>query len=176
MIQGDDLARIFSFDTPVLEIVLRGTFMYLGLFLLMRFILKRQAGTMSIADLLLVVLLADAASNGMAGDYRSVPDGLLLVTVLILWNFLLDVLGHRFPAIHRLVHPPSQPLIRDGKLLHRHLRREFMTEEELLSYLRQHGVLKIEDVKLAFIEGDGTVSVIRKDGQEAEPSQRTEPF
>nr|MBP7571903.1 DUF421 domain-containing protein [Acidobacteriota bacterium] len=74
---GVDWGRVFAFDTPWLEIVVRGTAIYLGLFLLLRLVLKRQAGTVGITDLLVIVLIADAAQNAMADDYRSVPDGLL---------------------------------------------------------------------------------------------------
>lgn len=49
--------------------------MYIALFVLLRVILKRQAGTLGMTDLLLVTLLADASQNAMAGQYNSVPDG-----------------------------------------------------------------------------------------------------
>ncbi len=157
---GVDWGRVFAFDTPWLEIVVRGTAIYLGLFLLLRLVLKRQAGTVGITDLLVIVLIADAAQNAMADDYRSVPDGLLLVAVIIFWSHALDWLGYRFPVLNRLVHPPPLPLIRDGRLLRQNMRRELMTEEDLLSQLREQGVLDIKDVKVACMEGDGRVSVV----------------
>lgn len=59
-------SEIFVPTHSIVEMIVRGTIMYLGIFTLMRFILKRQTGGLSIPDLLLVVLLADAAQNGMA--------------------------------------------------------------------------------------------------------------
>lgn len=163
---GVDWGRVFAFDTPWLEIVVRGTAIYLGLFLLLRLVLKRQAGTVGITDLLVIVLIADAAQNAMADDYRSVPDGLLLVAVIIFWSHALDWLGYKFPVLNRLVHPPPLPLIRDGRLLRQNMRRELITEEDLLAQLREQGVLDIEDVKVACMEGDGQVSVVPFDKQQ----------
>lgn len=78
-----DWAKLFEFSTPALEIVVRGTVMYLALFAMLRFILRRETGSLGITDLLVVVLVADAAQNGMAGSYRSISDGLLLVATII---------------------------------------------------------------------------------------------
>src|SRR5436190_402906 len=69
--------RMFGLDTPLLEIFLRGTIMYLGLFLMLRVIRRREAAELGVTDLLVVVLLADAAQNAMAGEYTSITDGIL---------------------------------------------------------------------------------------------------
>lgn len=83
---GADWRTVLLPATPVLEIALRGSVIYLTLFALLRFVLRRQAGTLSIGDLLVVVIIADAAQNAMADDYRSIPDGVLLVAVIVFWN------------------------------------------------------------------------------------------
>jgi uncharacterized membrane protein YcaP (DUF421 family) len=57
----------------ILEMMLRGTIMYVALFLILRFLTRRQFGQLGIADLLVIVLIADAAQNAMAHEYRSVP-------------------------------------------------------------------------------------------------------
>lgn len=151
---------MFACDVSPLEIFFRGTFMYLSLFAMLRAILKRQSGTFGLSDMLVIVLLADAAQNGMAGSYRSVPDGLVLVATLIFWNYAINFLGYRFKAVGRLVHPPPLKLIEDGKLLRRNMRRELVTQEELMSQLREHGVESPVAVRAAYIEGDGEISVI----------------
>lgn len=167
-----DWAAIFLPETPLLEIFLRGSVMYLGLFLLLRVILKREAGTVGITDLLIVVLLADAAQNGMAGSYRSVTDGLLLVATLIFWAYFLNWLGYRFPRFQRLVHPPALLLVENGRMLKRNMRKEFITEDELLSMLREQGVDDVSAVRRAFMEGDGKISVITGDHQRHKPEER----
>ncbi len=161
--------RLFAFETPWLEIVVRGTAIYLGLFLLLRLVLKRQAGTVGITDLLVIVLIADAAQNAMADDYKSISDGILLVCVIIFWSHALDWLGYAFPSLNRFVHPPPLPLIRNGQLLRQNMRRELITHEELMTQLREQGVLDIKEVKMACMEGDGRVSVVPFEKQESSP-------
>ena len=90
MFEPVDWQAVLLPHTPLLEIFVRGSLTYLGLFLLLRVLLKREAGSLGITDTLLVVMLADAAQNGMADDYRSVTDGLVLVATLIFWNVLLN--------------------------------------------------------------------------------------
>jgi uncharacterized membrane protein YcaP (DUF421 family) len=151
---------MFSLDVHPLEIFLRGTLMFLGLFVLMRVILKRQTGAVSTSDLLLITLLADASQNGMAGEYKSLSDGMLLVGTIIGWSYTLDWLAFRFPALERLIEPSPVELIRDGKLLRRNMRKEMVTEAELLGHLRQEGIEDPSKVKTSRIESDGHISVV----------------
>lgn len=153
-------------DTPLLEIFIRGTLVYLGLFIMLRVLLRRQSGTVGIGDMLVLVLIADAAQNAMANDYHSVPDGLLLVGTIIGWSYALDWLGYHVPAIQRFVYPPPLPLVRDGKLLRRNMRRELITEEELMSQLRQNGIDSLDQIEQACMEGDGQISFVKRGEKE----------
>lgn len=166
-----DWARLFVLDTPILEIVLRGTIMYLALFVLLR-VLRREAGTVGMSDLLVLVLIADAAQNGMAGSYTSITDGLLLCGVIIGWSYGLEWLGARSPRIERLIYPGPIPLIRNGKVLHRNMRRQLITMDELTSHLRTEGVTEIADVRLAALEGDGQISVVTAGPRRRTPRRR----
>lgn len=157
---------------PALEIIIRGTVVYLVLFTLLRVILKRQSGIVGISDLLVVVLIADAAQNAMAGEYHSITDGLILVATIIFWSYALDWLGFHFPWIQRMVRPPALPLIRDGKLLPRNLRKELITKEELFSELHEQGIEDISIVKDAYMEGDGRISVIKYTEEQHQQDRR----
>lgn len=167
-----DWEHVFVPSTSLLEIVVRGTVMYLALFLLLRLVLKRETGAIGISDLLVVVLIADAAQNGMADDYRSIPDGLILVGTIVFWSWALNWLGFRFPLFQRLVHPNPLPLIKDGRLLRKNMEKELITEGELMSQLRLQGVDNIEDVSSAHMEGDGRISVIEQNGARRGTSDR----
>jgi uncharacterized membrane protein YcaP (DUF421 family) len=158
-----DWRGIFWPETPLLEIVVRGTVMYLGIFVLLRALLRREAGMVALPDILMIVLLADAAQNGMADDYRSMTDGILLVGVIVFWNLALDRLTYRFPLIARLVHPPPLPLVRDGRLIRANLRQESVSLDELWSRLRAYEVEELADVKAAYIEANGEITVITRD-------------
>lgn len=158
---GDiDWARVLLPDTPLLEIVVRGTIMYMTLFVLLRVVLRRQAGAMGITDLLVVVLLADAAQNGLAGAYQSIADGTVLVATIIFWSYAFDWLGFHFPLFQRFLQPPPLPLVRNGHLLRRNMRHELITLDELMSQLREQGVSDLKQVEAAFMEGDGHISCV----------------
>jgi uncharacterized membrane protein YcaP (DUF421 family) len=155
-----DWERIFYPQTPLLEIFIRGTTVYLGIFFLLRVVLKREAGTVGMTDLLVIVLLADAAQNAMADNYESVSDGIFLLVVIIFWSHMLNFLGYYFPKFQRLIHPPPLLLIVNGRMIKKNLRKEFITDDELLSQIREQGIGEIKDVKEAYMESDGRISVI----------------
>lgn len=159
-----DFASLFAIGMHPLELVVRGTAMYWFLFLLFRFVLRRDAGSIGIADVLLLVLIADAAQNAMAGSYESITDGVILVSTIAGWNWLVDFAAWRSPALRRVLEPQPLPIVRGGRLLRRNMRRELITIEELMSQLREHGLESLEQVESATMEADGQISVIRRDG------------
>jgi uncharacterized membrane protein YcaP (DUF421 family) len=158
--------EIFVPSIAIAEIILRGSLTYLALFLLMRFVLKREAGTIGIADLLMVVLIADAAQNAMASEYRSVTEGIVLVSTIIFWNYALDWLSYRFPLLRRFIQPEPLLLMKEGKMHKRNMRKELITEEDLRAELREHGVEDLAEVKEARMEEDGHISVIKRGTKE----------
>ena len=155
-----------------IEIFIRGTVMYLGIFALLRGVLKREAGTVGITDLLVVVLLADAAQNSLASDSKALIDGLLLVATIVAWAFLLNWLGYRFSRFQRIIHPRPLPLVRDGALLRHNMRKELVTEDELMTQLRLQGCEDLDNVRAAYMEGDGQISIITANGEHNQRSQR----
>jgi uncharacterized membrane protein YcaP (DUF421 family) len=157
---------VFIPDTPVVEIFVRGTIVYLAIFALLRFVLARQSGNVGVSDLLVIVLIADAAQNAMASEYKSVPDGLLLVTTIVFWSYALDWLAYHFPTLRRLIHPRPLELIHDGKVNRRNLRRELITLDELKAQLREQGIEELDRVRCAFMEGDGRISVVNDEEEQ----------
>lgn len=156
-----DWHALFVPSGSLLEIMIRGTLIYLLLILLLR-LLRREAGQVGIADLLVIVVIADAAQNAMAGSYNSITEGALLIFTIIGWDYLLDTLSLYSPRVRRWLHPDPLPLIHDGRVLRRNLRRALISHEELLSRLRQDGIAHESDVARCYLEGDGHISVIPK--------------
>ncbi len=161
MIAGVDWADVFGLSTPVVEIVVRGSAVYWFLFIIFRFVIRRDIGSVGVADVLIIVLVADASQNGMAGEYTSVTDGLILIATLIGWNVLLDWLAFRYRFVRRFAEPSTLMLVRNGRLLPKNMRREFITEEELWTQLRKEGIEHLSQVKAVYLEPDGNFSVIR---------------
>jgi uncharacterized membrane protein YcaP (DUF421 family) len=163
-----DWHAVFAPTGSILELMIRGSLMYL--FILAGFrVFRREAGSLSVSDLLVIVLIADAAQNGMAGEYRSWTEGAIVAGTIIALNFALDWLAYRFRMIHWLLHPPALLLIRDGQIQRRNLRSEMITREDLLQQLREQGIDDVRDVKKCFLESDGRISVIRKTPDRSSP-------
>lgn len=160
-----DLGTIFQPDVSIVEIFIRGTVMYVSVFVLLRVIVKQAAAGLNLADLLLIVLIADAAQNGMAGEYSSIADGLVLVATLAFWSLMIDWLGYHFEFIGRFLHPGPVELVRDGIENRRHMRRELISHDELMTHIRKAGTDDLSQVKRAWVEGNGDISVVLKEGQ-----------
>ena len=110
-----DWKSVFVPSLSILEIILRGSLIYLFLFIVLR-VLRRGAGALGISDLLVVVLIADAAQNAMGSEYKSVTEGVILVLTIVGWDYLLDWLGFRIPALRPILRPRALVLVKDGKV------------------------------------------------------------
>jgi len=159
-----NLTELFSIHVSPVELIVRGTLMYWFIFLMIRFVLRRDAGGVGIADILLVVLIADAAQNGMSNEYKTVAEGFVLMGTLMFWNFLLDWAGYHSETLNRFLEPQPLLLIRKGRYLARNMRREYVTQEDLEGELRKKGVASVSDVERAYMESDGSFSVISRGG------------
>jgi uncharacterized membrane protein YcaP (DUF421 family) len=157
-----DWHNVFIPSLGIAEMVVRGALMYLALFAILRFIGRRQAGHFGPADLLVIVLIADAAQNGLGKDYESVTEGIVLVLTIVAWEYALDWAAWRYPFLRPFLKPPALTLVRDGKLVPSALRKEMLSEEELDGQLREQGIEELSEVKLARLEGDGRLSVIQR--------------
>lgn len=155
-----DWYKVFVPSTSVSELFVRGTLVYLMLFAILRFLPNRQIGTVGISDLLVVVLFAEAAQNAMASNYTAISDGLILVGTIIFWSYILNWLGFKFRRFERFLNPPPTPLVINGKMIRQNMEQQLLTQDELMSILRKQGLQKMSEVKLAFMEPDGNISVI----------------
>src|SRR4029453_5038501 len=164
--------QMFVPSGSLLELVVRGSLMYLLILAGFR-LFRREAGSLSVSDLLVVVLIADAAQNGMAGEYKSLTEGAIVVATIFAWNYALDWLAYRSRFVYWLLHPPSLLLIRNGHIQYRNLRSELITKADLLQQLREQGVEDIGSVKKCFLESDGKMSVIRENGDQ-QPQRRSD--
>jgi uncharacterized membrane protein YcaP (DUF421 family) len=147
--------------TSVLEIFIRGTFTYWAIFLLLRFF-RRGTGQFSVSDILLIILIGDAAQNAMAGEYNSITEGIILIATLVFWDVAIDWMGFKSGGLRKFLQAEPNLLVIDGEFQHRNMRRELITEDDLRAYLREKGVDNIRNVKACYLEGSGNLSVLEK--------------
>src|SRR5262245_30749707 len=128
-----DWGELFLPQMTLAEILIRGTVVYVSLCLLLRIVLKRQTGKVSLADLLVVTVIAGVARNPLVRDAYSISDGLAVTVVVLAWNYAMDFLSYYVPLVHMLFHPVPVVLVRDGQVDKDVLRCELITESQLRS-------------------------------------------
>jgi uncharacterized membrane protein YcaP (DUF421 family) len=112
------------------------------------------------------VLIADASQNAMAGGSNSVANGILLVAVIIGWSYFINWLAYRWPFFERLTKPRKLLLVVNGKMIRRNMRKELVTQEELMTEIRKAGCNSLTQVKTAYMESDGSISIIENEKNE----------
>lgn len=166
-----DWAALFIPQNAIAETMIRGTLVYLLLFLVLRFFLNRQAGAIGIPDILVIVLIVEATTDAL-GKNESITDTAILISTVMAWSFGIQWICFHVPALEFLISSPKVKLIDNGKVLRRNMRRELVTDEELMSLLRTQGIDDPKDVRAAYIEGSGDISVIRNDTGETSPGRK----
>lgn len=165
MLLDIDWKLLFIPDASLLEMIIRGSVLYIVIFFIIRFIPNRQVGGVGMNDLLLIVLVASAATNALAGDHKSITNGIVLVGTIIFWSYVFNWLGYRVEFMHRIFQPRPKQLIKDGEMLQDNMQKELITEEELKGKLRRQGVTDVKVVQEAHVESDGQVSVVKKQSE-----------
>jgi uncharacterized membrane protein YcaP (DUF421 family) len=154
---------MFELEVPAVQIVARTVIVYLVLFLALRVAGKREIGQMTTFDLVLILLVANAVQNAMVGPDTSLTGGLIAAGVLIGGNALVDRTADRIPWLRRTIEGSPTLLVKDGQIILPNLRREGIDADEVLMALREHGVGSLQDVQIAVLETDGSISVVPVD-------------
>jgi uncharacterized membrane protein YcaP (DUF421 family) len=151
---------MFEMGTAAWAIAARSALVYLAVFVGLRLAGKRELGQMTVFDLVVVLLIANAVQNAMVGADFSVQGGIIAAFVLLLLNRGVAFLRLRGGTWGRLIEGTPTVLVEDGEPIEPHLRREGLERAELEMILREHGVESIDHVKLAVLETDGSVSIV----------------
>ena len=157
-----------------IEILGRTAVIYLLVLIGVRLSGKREVGQMTPFDLTLLLLLSNSVQNAMTGPDTSLVGGVVAACTLLLMNyFVADVAGinRRF---RKFIQGSPTLLIHNGELLIPHLAREHVSVDEVERALREHGIAHVQDVSLAVLEVDGSISVLKYDDvkPEAQPHKR----
>lgn len=158
------MAEVFGITKPIWEIVARGTVAYFALIVLVRVIPKRNAGHISPNDMLTLIVIGGMGTDAITGGSTSVSDILLMVGLIVGWGYLFDAIEYRFPVFRGMLRHPQTSLVDHGRLIKRNMRREMVTEDELMAVLRKQGIDDVSSVRSACLEADGEISVIAESG------------
>jgi uncharacterized membrane protein YcaP (DUF421 family) len=155
---------MLKLDAPVWNITLRTAVVYLVALIGLRLAGKREMGQMTVFDLVVLLLIANAVQNAMVGPDTSLTGGVLAAVVLLVVNAAVARLRLHWPRLRRLVEGSPTLLVLHGEVLADHLRREGLDQETLEAALREHGVADVADVEMAVLEIDGSISVVPAGG------------
>jgi uncharacterized membrane protein YcaP (DUF421 family) len=154
---------MFHPGTPVLGIVLRTLAVYFVVLFGLRIFGKRQLGQMSIGDLVMILLIANAVQNAMVGPDTSLIGGLVAAMVLLVVNVLVVRALSRNSRAERFFEGTPTLLVKDGNYVEANLRHEGLARDEVDMAIREHGIGDASTVRVAYLEPDGTISVIPMD-------------
>lgn len=151
---------MFELEYPLAELIFRGAFLFILFMVLFRILPRRTGGELAPMDLVFLFLITEAASHSL-GDFSSLGDGTVQILTFMALNYAINKLSFHFPRFERIAEHEPLPIIKDGKVIPRNLRKEAITSDELQGGMRLNGIEDIAEVKLAYVEGDGKLSFVK---------------
>lgn len=154
----------WHFGVAPLELVVRSVVVYAIFLVALRVSGKRELGQFTLFDFAAVLLAANALQPAMTGPDASLPGAVVILVSLFALNRLVAMARRRFMTVRRLLDVPPTILAKNGEWLPDALASEDLDDEDLEAALREHGLDRVSDVKLAVLEHDGSISVVPNDG------------
>ncbi len=145
-----------------MDIVLRGVFVFVFLYVLMRMIGRRELSSLEPFDLILLIVLGDAVQQGLTQDDYSLTGAFLAIGTIAIMQVTVSYANFRFPKLRPVLDGEPIVVVQDGKPIEKNLRRERVTIDDLAAAARQQNIAKIEDVQWAVMETSGAISFIKK--------------
>jgi uncharacterized membrane protein YcaP (DUF421 family) len=157
-----DLQRIFLGDVPIafaLEIVFRTAFLFMFTLVMLRFVGQRGIGQLSLFEFAIIIALGSAVGDPMF--YPDVPllHGMIVITVIIVLQRILILLTIRNDPVQKFVEGSPCRLVADGRVDLEGKNRAKLSSEEIFMELRRSGAEQLGQIKRAYLEADGKVSV-----------------
>lgn len=153
---------LFHLGIPAWQFLVRAVVIDAVLIVALRVFGKRELGQFTLYDLVLILLVANAVQPAMTGPDTSLSGGLVIIGVLVLFNWFLGRLD-RYRVFHRLLVPDPRIVIRNGAFVARALAAEDVNRDEVETAIREHGLRDVGEVSLGVLEPDGTISIVPRD-------------
>lgn len=160
---------MFQLDQNLWHLVTRAAMVYGAMLVMVRLSGKRTVGQFTPFDLLVVMLLSESVSNALTGGDESVPGGLVSAATLIALNGLVGLATAHSSRMERLVEGEPVLIGRDGQLFAAVMRRHRVAQGDLQRALREADC-ELEDMRYAFLEADGSISIQQQKPPSPSPS------
>jgi uncharacterized membrane protein YcaP (DUF421 family) len=155
--------NMFHLPVPIIEKLLRPVIVYLVLVLLLRLFGKRELAQLNPFDLVVLLSLSNTVQNAIIGDDNSVTGGIIGAFSLLAINWFVVRLLFRSPRLTRALEGRPVTLIRDGQIDLKALKREALTQEELIEVIHRQGFEHIHEVHRCDLEPNGSFYVEARD-------------
>jgi len=143
-----------------MDTVLKTIVVYFALLLILRLSGRRALGQLSTFDLVVFLIIGGATQRALLGQDYSVVNALLVVVTLIVLDVGMSLIERDWPSFAKFVNGSPLIVVERGQLLRDRMRRARLTEEEVLSVARHHGIERLGDIKYAILEASGDISII----------------
>jgi uncharacterized membrane protein YcaP (DUF421 family) len=154
--------NIFSLGVSWEERVVRAVLVYAFLLVAIKVFGRREIGQLTAFDLIVLLTLSNILQNAMIGNDNSLSGGAIGALVLLSANYVVAYWVFRSKRAERAIEGEPRILIHDGKIQRAAVRKELLTEQDLLSAVRREGLERFEEVRLAISEPNGLISIIPK--------------
>lgn len=155
---------MFDLQNTWWELPLRASIIYTALLVMVRISGRRTVGQFTPFDLLVVMLLSEAVSNGLSGGEESVTGGLISAVTLVALNLLVGLVTARSQRVKTLVEGRPVLVGRDGKVFDDVLKAQRVPVSEVDQALREADCDR-KDMRYAFLEADGQISILKDSGE-----------
>ncbi|RIE10842.1 DUF421 domain-containing protein [Candidatus Cryosericum odellii] len=156
---------MFVLTPDLWQVVLRTAIVYILVLAGLRLAGKREMGELASFDFVMILLLANAVQNAMTGPNTSLMGGVVAAATLLVINYSVSALVHRYPRLRRIILGQRTTLIEQGIPQLDTLEREHIDEDEIMTAAREHDILKISDIRTAWLEVDGNITFQTMNGR-----------
>jgi uncharacterized membrane protein YcaP (DUF421 family) len=154
-----------------MDSVLRGVVIYLVLLVVFRLAGRRTLAETTTFDFVLLLIISEAAQQGMVGNDYSLTTAIILIATLVIIDVGLSLLKQRFPLLEKIIDDVPVVLVEDGHPLKHRMDKARVAADDILESAReQRGLERMEQIKYAVLERSGQISIIPK--QELEQSSK----
>ena len=149
--------------SSLIDVFVRTAIVYTFLVVAIRLSGKREIGQMSVLELIVILVISDAVQNSMVGENTSLWGGLVAVITLFVADNLLKFAARRSQRLQKTLEGEPRLLVRDGRILTKALDEEGVDVDDVRAAARGAGIARLDNVRLAVLETDGSISIIPMD-------------
>ena len=146
---------MWHLSVPLVEKIVRPALVYVFLVASLRVFGKRELAQLNPFDLVVLLCLSNTVQNAIIGNDNSVLGGMIGALSLLIVNYMVV----RFLFLHRrldqLIEGRPATLIEKGKVVHKELARELLTESELRTVAHRQGFSSLKEIDHCVLEPGG---------------------